>query len=203
MSKRTFGATFVLITALAMALIPMTAGATTPVTAQSGTAAPTVPPTPAPTNTPVVVDNGSGATKLVYWNGLTGGDGDVMQGIVANFAKDNPTISVHTEEYDWNTMFQKLQASFVAGKPPDVFVLHTSEIPQFAKLGILASSDDMLDSGGGSLPAKDFNGINATVVDGKHYGIMWDNHGFGTWVNLNLFQKAGVDASTPFPTNTT
>ncbi|MHB8626913.1 MAG: extracellular solute-binding protein [Aggregatilineales bacterium] len=157
--------------------------------------------TPAPTATTVVVDTGSGATKLNYWNGLTGGDGDVMQSLVANFAKANPDISVHTEEYVWDTMFQKLQASFVAGNPPDVFVLHISELPQFASLGILAASDDLYDTNGGPIPAKDFGAdqLAATVVDGKHYGVLFDNHGFGTWVNLNLFKSAGVDANTAYP----
>src|SRR5437868_2070665 len=67
--------------------------------------------TPAPTATPVVVDAGTGATKIVYWNGLTGGDGSVMQKMVEQFAKDNPDISIHVESYPWDVMFQKLTAS--------------------------------------------------------------------------------------------
>jgi len=157
--------------------------------------------TPAPTATPVIGDFGKGGTQLVYWNGLTGGDGSVMQKMVEQFAKDNPDISIHSESYLWDVMFQKLTAAFVAGEPPDVFVLHTQEIPQFAKLGILRDSEDMLDTGGGSLPAKDYSGLNATVYNGKHYGILLDNHGFGTWVNLNLFKNAGVDENTPMPKN--
>ena len=179
--------------------LALVAGSTNSASAQSSTA--TV--TPPPTATTVVVDTGSGATKLNYWNGLTGGDGDVMQGLVSNFTKANPDISVHTEEYVWDTMFQKLQTSFAAGNPPDVFVLHISELPQFQSLGILAPSDDLYDTNGGAIPAKDFGAdqLAATVVDGKHYGILFDNHGFGTWVNLNLFKTANVDPATPYPTN--
>lgn len=159
--------------------------------------------TPAPTSTPIISDAGSGGTTLNYWNGLTGGDGTTMAAMVAAFVKDNPSYKVHTESYDWNTMFQKLQAAFVAGEPPDVFVLHTSEIPQFQKLGILAETDSMFDTNGGTLPAKDFAqpSFDATVIDGKHYGILLDNHGFGTWVNLNLFKSAGVDENTAAPKN--
>lgn len=170
-----------------------------PATAQSASTATS---TPQPTATAVVVDSGSGATKLNYWNGLTGGDGDVMQSLVNNFVKANPKIAVHTEEYVWDTMFQKLQASFVAGNPPDVFVLHISELSQFATLGILAPSDDLYDTNGGPIPMKDFDPkqLAQTVVDGKHYGVLFDNHGFGTWVNLNLFKTANVDPATPYPT---
>lgn len=160
-------------------------------------------PTPAPTSTPVISDAGSGATTLNYWNGLTGGDGTTMAVMVASFVKDNPDFKIHTESYEWNTMYQKLQAAFVAGEPPDVFVVHSSEIPQFQKLGIMAETDDLLDTNGGPLPSKDFTqpAFDATVVDGKHYGILLDNHGFGTWVNLNLFKNAGVDENTPAPKN--
>jgi len=158
-------------------------------------------PTPAPSKTPEIGDFGAGATKLTFWDGLTGGDGSVMAKMVQQFAKDNPDVSIHRESYEWGIMFQKLTAAFVAGEPPDVFVLHEQEIPQFASLGILRESEDMLDTGGGTLPAKDYSGLNATVYDGKHYGILLDNHGFGTWVNLNLFKSAGVPEDTAAPKN--
>jgi len=157
--------------------------------------------TPRPTPTTVVANFGSGGIQLNYWHGLTGGDGSVMAKMVEQFAKDNPDISIHSEAYDWGVMFPKLTAAFVAGEPPDVFVLHTQEIPQFASLGILRESEDMLDTGGGKLPAKDYSGLDATVYKGKHYGILLDNHGFGTWVNLNLFKNAGVPEDTPMPKN--
>jgi len=157
--------------------------------------------TPRPTATPVIGDFGKGGTQLTFWDGLTGGDGSVMAKMVEQFAKDNPDISIHRESYEWGVMFQKLTAAFVAGEPPDVFVLHTQEIPQFAKLGILRESEDMLDTGGGSLPAKDYSGLNATVYNGKHYGILLDNHGFGTYVNLNLLKAAGLPEDTPMPKN--
>jgi ABC-type glycerol-3-phosphate transport system substrate-binding protein len=186
------GMTFIAVLAMMVMSWPMNS-----IAAQNATN------TPVPTNTPVVLDAGSGSIAINYWNGLTGGDGSVMNQMVEQFVKDNPNYKVHTESYDWNTMFQKLQAAFVAGEPPDVFVMHTSEIPQYQKLGVLASSDDMLDTGGGPLPAKDFTepAFSATVIDGKHYGILLDNHGFGTWVNLNLFKNAGVDENTPAPKN--
>src|SRR2546423_105784 len=75
--------------------------------------------TPPPTATTVVVDAGAGNIVINYWNGLTGGDGSVMTQMIEQFAKDNPTYKVHSESYNWDTMFQKLQAAFVAGEPPD------------------------------------------------------------------------------------
>ncbi len=196
MAKRSLLTLFTLVTMLALVALAGTAN-------RANAADPTATNTPAPTNTPIVSDAGSGGTTLNYWNGLTGGDGTTMAAMVAAFVKDNPDYKVHTESYDWNTMFQKLQAAFVAGNPPDVFVLHTGEIPQFQGLNILGQTDSMFDTNGGPLPAKDFAqpSFDATVIDGKHYGVLLDNHGFGTWVNLNLFKTAGVDPNTAPPQN--
>ncbi len=192
MFKRIAFTSLIFVTALALMVMSLPYGT---VRADDPTA------TPAPTATPVVADSGSGATKLVYWNGLTGGDGGVMQKMVDQFVKDNPDISIHSESYPWDVMFQKLTAAFVAGEAPDVFVLHTQDIPQFASLGVLRDSEDMFDANGGPLPMKDYSNIDATVYQGKHYGVLLDNHGFGTWVNTNLFQAAGVDLNTAAPTN--
>ncbi len=194
MNKRTIlsGLTFVAILAMMVMSWPLSR-----VAADNPTA------TPAPTNTPVVLDAGTGATVINYWNGLTGGDGSTMNAMVTAFTKENPDIKVHVESYAWGDMFNKLQAAFVAGEGPEVMVMHTSEVPQYAKLGVLAPVDDMYDDKGGSLPVKDWTqaSINAITVDGKRYGVMLDNHGFGTWVNLNLFKSAGVPDNTPAPKN--
>jgi len=198
-SRKTIIGKSVLLTALSItALLTMLMAAMVP----GKTSAQTNPTnTPAPTATTAVIQAGTGSMQLVYWNGLTGGDGTTMDKMVDAFVKDNTDISVRQEQYVWDTLYQKLQAAFVAGEPPDVIVLHNSEIPQFQKLGLFAPVDDLFDTNGGPLPLKDFTepALDATVIGGKHYGVLLDNHGFGTWVNLNLFKSAGVDENTAPP----
>src|SRR5258708_37371119 len=153
MFKRTLVAALVVVTARAMMLVSMSAGESTPGRAEGGTAAPTVPPTP----TAIVSDAGSGGVQLVFWNGLTGSDGATLVKMTQQFVKENPDISVHTEMMDWGVFFPKLQASLVAGNPPDIFLLHIDELPEFAKLGVIQSTDDLFDDHGGPLPAADFS----------------------------------------------
>src|SRR5258708_11022917 len=82
-----------------------------------------------------------------------------------------------------------------------MFVLHAAEIPQFASQGTLMATDDMFDTKGGPLPSKDFAdpAYSLTVYNGVRYGVLLDNHGYGTWVNNALLKKAGFDPSQPLP----
>ncbi len=148
---------------------------------------------------PVVTELGSGGTQITFWNGLSGSDGVTLNAMLEQFVAENPDVSVRTEIIDWGTLYPKLQAAFVAGDPPDVFVLHASEIPQFQSLGVLKPLDYLYDTNGGSLPAADFAqpGFDGVQVDGVPYGVLLDNHGRGTWANLGLFEAAGVEPIMP------
>ena len=148
---------------------------------------------------PEVTELGSGGTQITFWNGLSGSDGVTLNEMLQQFVKENPDISVRTEIIDWNSLYPKLQAAFVAGQPPDVFLLHASEIPQFQSLGVLKDLSDLYESGGGPLPEDDFAepGFDGAKVDGVPYGVELDNHGRGTWANLGLLEAAGVEPTIP------
>jgi ABC-type glycerol-3-phosphate transport system substrate-binding protein len=156
--------------------------------------------TVAPTNTPIVAEIGqAGGLHLSFWNGLTGSDGVTLNDMLTVFAKENPNISVTVEMIDWNTFYPKLQAAFVAGEPPDIILYHASEIPEYASKGLIRDLSDWYDTNGGPLPAKDFAqpGFDGAIVDGKIYGVQLDNHGRGAWINVGMFEKAGLDPDKP------
>src|SRR5579871_4425487 len=117
------------------------------VQAQAATEAPT--PTAIPS-----MDLGSGGTHIELWDGLTGSDGSTLDSMLSQFVKENPGISITDEEIDWGTFYTKLQAAFVAGDPPDMFIFHFSEIPVFASEGLLMDTSNLYDDHGGTLPAK-------------------------------------------------
>jgi ABC-type glycerol-3-phosphate transport system substrate-binding protein len=148
----------------------------------------------APTETPIVAELGSGGTHISFWNGLTGSDGVTLNDMLAEFAKENPDISITVEMIAWNTLYQKLQTAFVAGTYPDMFLLHASEIPQYASFGVLRDMSDQYVSGGGWLPDDDLSGptLDSMKYDGTLYGIPLDNHGRGLWINTAMFEKAGL-----------
>ena len=68
-------------------------------------------------------------SKITFWNGFTGPDGQTMWEIIKNFEADYPEYEVEMEIIPWGTYFDKLMVSLGSGKPPDVFILHENEIP--------------------------------------------------------------------------
>jgi len=157
----------------------------------------------APEPTAIVSSFGSGAaTQISFWNGLTGSDGETLNAMLAQFSAENPNIGVTTEIIPWNTLYTKLQAAFVAGTPPQVFILHASEVPQFASYGVLKDLSSWYTSGGGWFPDDDISAItsNGMKYDGVTYGIPLDNHGRGLWINSDMFTAAGIDLTAAPPT---
>ena len=146
--------------------------------------------------TPIVSSFGEGAAvQISFWNGLTGSDGVTLNEMLAQFSEENPDIGVTTEIIPWDTLYAKLQAAFVAGQPPDVFMLHASEVPQFGSFGVLEDLSGWYESGGGWFPDNDVSEItlNGMSYDGVTYGIPLDNHGRGLWINVDMFEAAGID----------
>ncbi|HLV33662.1 MAG TPA: ABC transporter substrate-binding protein [Spirillospora sp.] len=146
--------------------------------------------------TPIVSTFGEGAAiQISFWNGLTGSDGVTLNAMLAEFSEQHPDIGVTTEIIPWNTLYAKLQAAFVADQPPDVFLLHASEVPQFASYGVLKDLSSWYTSGGGWLPDDDLSEITLSGMkyDGVTYAIPLDNHGRGLWINVDMFEAAGLD----------
>ncbi len=151
--------------------------------------------TPVPTETPIVAEIGSGGSiHISFWNGLTGSDGVTLNDMLAQFATENPDISITVEMIAWNTLYQKLQTAFVAGTYPDMFLLHASEVPQYASFGVLKDLSSWYTSGGGWFPDDDISQttMNGMTYDGVKYGIPLDNHGRGLWINTAMFDAAGI-----------
>ena len=70
-------------------------------------------------------------SKITFWNGFTGPDGQTMWEIIKNFEADYPEYEVEMEIIPWGTYFDKLMVSLVSGKPPDVFILHENEFVNY------------------------------------------------------------------------
>lgn len=145
--------------------------------------------------TPIVSTLGDGEIQISFWNGLTGSDGVTMNEMLAAFVAENPEIGVTSEIIPWATLYAKLQAAFVANQAPDVFLLHASEVAQFASYGVLKDLGPWYTDGGGWFPNDDLSDITFSGMqwEGVTYAIPLDNHGRGLWINLDMFEAAGLD----------
>ena len=146
----------------------------------------------APTLTPLVL--GTGGQKVQFWHGLGGADGATMVQMLQQYSADHPDISLSSETYDWDVFYQKLPTATAAGTPPNLGIMHSWGIEQFAVQGIIQDADTVFFSEG-LVPKDDFNPamIEAISVDGKTQAVPFDSHGWINWVNTKVIEDAGLD----------
>lgn len=113
-----------------------TAAAEAPTAAAEATADPNVAPTEVPTPTPLVL--GTGSQKVTIWHGLAGADGATFVQMLGTYSAAKPDVTLSSELFsDWGVFYQKLPTATAAGTPPDVGIMHSWAIKQFADQSIL------------------------------------------------------------------
>lgn len=152
-------------------------------------------------------DTGSGgadytgpAVELAFWNGFTGGDGDVIKKIVSNFNAEAKNVKVSMNIYQWADFFQKLPAAVTTGRGPDVACMHIDAIPTNAARNIITPIDQVAAALG--LQESDFSPAvwQGGLYKNQRFGIPLDIHPLGFYWNKSVLSKAGLDPEKP-PTN--
>jgi multiple sugar transport system substrate-binding protein len=150
------------------------------------------------------VEGGGGAegydgpnVELAFWNGLTGGDGPIMQKLVNAFNKEHPNIQVKQTRIIWDEFYQKVPAAVSNGKAPEVAIMHDDTLATNAARQVLQPLSDV--AGALKLTEKDFAAIawNGGLYKGERYGIALDIHPAGLYYNQTVMEKAGLDPEKP------
>ena len=125
-----------------------------------------------------------------FWNGFTGPDGTRALSLVRAFNAKNPDVEVRMQRIDWGTYYNKLFVAGIAGRAPEIFVLHTHSLRRFAEAGFVRPTDD-LTARGFPVDDLDTNIRAATFINGQHYGLPIDIHPLGCFYNRTLLSQAG------------
>jgi multiple sugar transport system substrate-binding protein len=93
---------------------------------------------------------------------------------------------------EWGTYYDALNTSFAGGDPPDIAVMHGSNLPDYTSRGLIQPIDDFLsrydvDPADWTDPAR-----GAVSDDGSYYGVAFDLHANLFHVNVDLFREAGL-----------
>lgn len=146
---------------------------------------------------PAVARRASAQSKptITYWNGLTGADGKVMDGLIDQFTKETG-IRVEQQRIPWADLYAKLQVSVPAGQGPDLALIHTVEVSHFANDGVLDAIDDAAATGRGFrgdeyLPSTWQGGL----YQGKRYAIPLDVPQHILYLNVKVMRDAGLVAA--------
>jgi sn-glycerol 3-phosphate transport system substrate-binding protein len=125
-----------------------------------------------------------------------------MQNLVARFNQENPDIEVtaaYTGTYDDTDI--KTRAAIKAGKPPAVALMSANFITQY-HIDDLVEAFDPLVRAEGKTP-EDFMGefwpalAGNARVDGKIYGVPFQNSTPLLYYNVEAFKEAGLDPDKP------
>ena len=135
-------------------------------------------------------------TQIEFWSWyLSPKFDDFLKGVISDFEKQNPTISVKWVDKQ-DTIQRDFQATIALGQAPDVVNFWNDSTAQAAQSGLLTPITDLT-------PLSTLNRLywpNVLSIfkqDGKFYGYPW--YGYvdqGVMMyNSELLQKAGVNPS--------
>lgn len=120
----------------------------------------TLPPTPAfataPSPTPEpqptaelkpteAMPEASTVTEISYMLWGSSEEAAILQDVVKDFEKENPTIKVNVEVSDWDSYWDKLKVLHAAGTPPDVFAMDAPLYADWASRGALLNLQPFID----------------------------------------------------------
>lgn len=130
--------------------------------------------------------------ELRFWNGFSGPDGKAMEQIVRDFNASQKDVRVKMQIIPWSTYYDKVTLGIASRDAPDIFVLHSHRVPEYATHGALAAMDDFLTES--KMGPKDFVPLawGAGTWQGKRYGLPLDCHPLGMYYNADMFRKAGI-----------
>jgi multiple sugar transport system substrate-binding protein len=141
-------------------------------------------------------DEGSGAAKpfspgkasgeITVW--AMGTEGEKLTGFAADFMKDNPDAKVKVTPIPWDGAHDKIATAIAGRQTPDVSLIGTTWMGEFAKTGGL----DPLPAGVADSGAFFPGARDTTVVGGTAYGVPWYVETRLIYVNKDIATKAGV-----------
>ncbi|CAM3777856.1 extracellular solute-binding protein [Aeromicrobium ponti] len=137
-------------------------------------------------------ESGNKKIELKYWVPFSGGDGDFMKAMVAEFNKTNPDIQVEMLNLKWEEYYTKLRTAIASKQAPDVAVAHTSKLGELVPSNMIAELDPVAENAGIKWDSFNQNILNATMFEGKHMAFPLDTHAMIMFYNKKILGDAGL-----------
>jgi len=128
-------------------------------------------------------------TKLIFWSGYTGPDGEIMADLIKKYNETHPGVEVEVFTQQWTPLYEKFVVSFRSGNQPDIMsLMGTQDIPQFIEL--LEPVEPYMEKIG--LRPDDFakSAWEATRYEGRSYALPLGMPMHGVYYNKDLYQTA-------------
>ena len=112
------------------------------------------------------VAEGEASGSIEVW--AMGTEGEKLGAFAEAFTQENPDVEVNVTAIPWDAAHDKIATAIAGGQTPDVSMIGTTWMGEFAATGALDPTPDLIDS------ASFFPGAwETTDVGGTNYGIPW------------------------------
>lgn len=108
------------------------------------------------------------AAEVNFWYHFDNAD-NPMSTLVEKFQAENPGITVNAENVPWNSYYDQLYTSIVAGTGPDVALVKLNAQPRLIEMGALEQLDAWMDSWDGASEIQENLLKLTSAADGSHY----------------------------------
>ncbi len=109
---------------------------------------------------------GEASGSIDVW--AMGTEGENLDTIAADYMAEFPDVTVNVTAVPWDAAHDRIVNAIAGGEVPDVSLVGTTWMGEFAELGGLDPTPDSIDS------SQFFEGAwDTTVVDGTSYGVPW------------------------------
>jgi multiple sugar transport system substrate-binding protein len=137
---------------------------------------------PQPTST---IAEGPATGELTIW--AMGAEGENLPKLLADFESANPDVKITVTPIPWGAAHDKFTTAITAQKTPDLAMIGTTWMGEFAGLGALDPTPASIDKG------SFFPGAwQTTEVNGTSYGIPWYVETRCVYYRTDLAEKAGI-----------
>jgi len=122
--------------------------------------------------------------------------------ILTNIFNKEHAGSIRVEKLggsEWGSYYDQLNTTFASGNPPDVAVMHQTNMPAYASRGLLVDLEGLLANQGIQMDDWTAPAKVAVSYDGTIYGSPFDLHANLLHVNVDIFNEAGLVDSEGVP----
>jgi multiple sugar transport system substrate-binding protein len=133
------------------------------------------------------IDDAKAKGTINVW--AMGTEGETLQSFVKDFESANPGAKVKVTAVPWEAAHDKISSAIAGGKTPDVSLIGTTWMGEFAKSGGLEPTPKGLVDQNAFYPG----GWKSTVVGDTSYGVPWYVETRVLYYRTDLAKKAGWD----------
>jgi multiple sugar transport system substrate-binding protein len=132
------------------------------------------------------VAEGPATGTITVW--AMGAEGEELGALAEGFEADNADATIQVTAIPWDAAHDKIAASIAGGETPDVTLVGSTWMGEFAETGALDPTPDVID------PDSFFEGAwETTVVDGTSYGVPWYVETRLLYYRTDLADQAGLE----------